>query len=339
MVPLRKAACIGGGVIGAGWAARLLLNGVDVTVSDPDPEAERKVGEVLANAERVFDRLTPAPKPPAGALSFAASIGDAVAGAELIVESVPERLEAKRAVYAEIEAAAAPGTIIASSTSGILPSELQAGLAHPERLLVAHPFNPVYLLPLVELVAGRQTAPETIERARMIYQGLGMRPLVVRKEIEAFVADRLLEAVWREALWLIHDGVATTEEVDDAIRFGFGLRWAQMGLFETYRIAGGEAGMRHFLAQFGPCLQWPWSKLTEVPALTDDLVETIASQSDEQSGDRSIRELERLRDDNLVAILRALKDGDGGAGWGAGRVLRDFEAALRERAAERKGGA
>ena len=212
-------------------------------------------------------------------------------------------------------------------------------MRHPERLLVAHPLNPVYLLPLVELVGGRETAPETLTRAEAVYAGLGMRPLVVRKEIEAFVADRLLEAVWREALWLIHDGVATTGEVDDAIRFGFGLRWAQMGLFETYRIAGGEAGMRHFLAQFGPCLKWPWSKLTEVPDLTGALVDRIAAQSDAQSGDRSIRELERLRDDNLVAILRALRDGDGGAGWGAGRLLRDYETALQGRAETKEGGA
>ncbi|MDJ0935517.1 MAG: carnitine 3-dehydrogenase [Kiloniellales bacterium] len=328
MTPLRKAACIGGGVIGAGWVARLLLNGIDVTVGDPDPQAERKVGEVLANAERALDRLTPAPKPPAGRLGFATSIGDAVAEAELIVESVPERPEVKRAVYIEIEAAAPPEAIIASSTSGILPSELQAGLQHPDRLLVAHPFNPVYLLPLVELVAGRQTAPETVERARTIYRDLGMHPLVIRKEIEAFVADRLLEAVWRECLWLVKDGIATTEEIDDAIRFGFGLRWAQMGIFETYRVAGGEAGMKHFIAQFGPCLKWPWTKLTDVPELTEALVETIAAQSDAQSGRHSIRELERTRDDNLVAILQALKGQD----WGAGKTLADYERRLHEAA-------
>ena len=339
MTALTRAACIGAGVIGAGWAARLRLNGVDVVVADPDPEAPRKVAAVLDNAERAMAKLTSAALPAPGRVDFTGSPAEAAEGADLIVESVPERLEAKRAAYAEVEAAAAPEAIIASSTSGILPSELQAGMRHPERLLVAHPFNPVYLLPLVELVGGRQTAPETLARAEAIYAGLGMRPLRVRKEIEAFVADRLLEAVWREALWLIHDGVATTGEVDDAIRFGFGLRWAQMGLFETYRIAGGEAGMRHFLAQFGPCLQWPWSKLTEVPELSEDLVETIAAQSDEQSGDYSVRELERLRDDNLVAILRALKDQDGGAGWGAGRLLRDYEATLRGPGDRREGGA
>ncbi|GGE87488.1 hypothetical protein GCM10007285_13880 [Stappia taiwanensis] len=141
-----------------------------------------------------------------------------------------------------------------------------------------------------------------------------MYPLQVRKEIDAHIADRLLEAVWREALWLVRDGVATTGEIDDAIRYGFGLRWAQMGLFETYRIAGGEAGMRHFLAQFGPCLAWPWSRLTDVPELTEDLVETIASQSDDQAVGVSIRELERTRDDNLVAMLQALKGQDAAAG-------------------------
>jgi carnitine 3-dehydrogenase len=151
-----------------------------------------------------------------------------------------------------------------------------------------------------------------------------MKPLKVRKEIDAHIADRFLEAVWREALWLVRDGIATTEEIDDAIRFGFGLRWAQMGLFETYRVAGGEAGMAHFIAQFGPCLKWPWTRLTDVPELTDELVDTISAQSDAQSGAYSIRELERIRDDNLVGILRALKARD----WGAGALLRAHDRRL-----------
>ena len=138
------------------------------------------------------------------------------------------------------------------------------------------------------------------------YPSLGMKPVVIRKEIEAFVGDRLLEALWREALWLIKDGICTVEELDDIIRYGFGLRWAQMGMFETYRVAGGEAGMRHFMAQFGPCLAWPWTKLTDVPEFDDALVDLIAGQSDEQSRPCSIRELERIRDDNLVAIMEAL---------------------------------
>jgi carnitine 3-dehydrogenase len=197
-------------------------------------------------------------------------------------------------------------------------------MAHPERFVVGHPFNPVYLLPLVEIVAGDHTSEDAVDRAMAFYASLAMKPLRVRKEIDGFVADRLLEALWREALWLVHDDVATVEEVDDAIRFGAGLRWAQMGTFLTYRIAGGEEGMRHFLAQFGPALEWPWTKLTDVPELTVGLIDKIAAQSDAQAGGSSVRELERLRDDNLIALLQALR----ARRYAAGAVLHEHEARL-----------
>ena len=145
---------------------------------------------------------------------------------------------------------------------------------------MAHPFNPVYLLPLIELVKSPKNGPQIVDKASDIIGSLGMYALRVRAEIDAHIADRFLEAVWREALWLVKGGIATTSEIDDAIRLGFGLRWAQMGLFETYRIAGGEAGMAHFIEQFGPALEWPWTKLMDVPELTDDLIKTIADQSD-----------------------------------------------------------
>jgi len=319
-----NAAVIGGGVIGAGWVARLLHNGVNVAVFDPAADAKQKIDAVLANAALAANKLSDAPPRTPGRLNYCDTIEQAVVDVELIVEAVPERLELKQSVYSQIETAAAKDALIASSTSGILPTRLQEKMAHPERLLVAHPFNPVYLLPLVELVGGEQTSMQTIERAKEIYKYLGMHPLHVRKEIEAFIADRLLEAVWREALWLVKDEVATTEEIDDAIRYGFGLRWAQMGMFETYRIAGGEKGMRHFIAQFGPCLKWPWTKLMDVPELDEELTEKIASQSDEQSGQYSIRELERIRDENLVGILRVLEKNN----WGAGKTLKDYEAKL-----------
>ena len=325
---IHKAAIIGGGVIGAGWIARLIENGIDVTVYDPAEDAEQKVDAGLHNSRRAFGKLLSAPRRAEGSVSFCDSIAEAVNGAELIVESVPERLDIKQKVYAEIEAAASPDAIIASSTSGIMPSDLQAEMKHPERLLVAHPFNPVYLLPLVELVGGAKTSAETIERAREIYTALGMKPLHVKKEIEAFIADRLLEAIWRESLWLVKDGIATTQDIDDAVRYGFGLRYAQMGVFDVYRVAGGEAGMRHFMAQFGPCLKWPWTKLTDVPEFNDELVDLIAGQSDAQSGHLDIREMERIRDDNLVAILHALKSND----WGAGQVLARYEARLTDAA-------
>ncbi|MBP1852390.1 carnitine 3-dehydrogenase [Rhizobium halophytocola] len=328
MTTITKAACIGGGVIGGAWAARFVLAGIDVAMYDPHPEAQRIVGEVLANAERAYAMLTMAPLPPRGTLRFAPSVEDAVQDVDWIQESVPERLDLKRGVLNEIDAHAKPDALIGSSTSGLLPSDLQRDMAHPDRLFVAHPYNPVYLLPLVELVGGNQTSKETIERAKAAYAEIGMEGVVINKEIEAFVGDRLLEALWREALWLVHDDICDTETLDNVIRYSFGMRWAQMGLFETYRIAGGEAGMRHFLGQFGPCLQWPWTKLTDVVDLDEALVEKIGAQSDAQSGMHGIRELERIRDENLVGIMQVLKGANGGKGWGAGKLLADFEARL-----------
>ncbi len=320
----RIAAVVGGGVIGGGWAARFLLMGWDVRVFDPDPEADRKLREVLANARRSLPGLYEVALPAEGALSLHPTIAEAVLGAEWVCEAVPERLEVKHRVYAEIQASA-PAAIVGSSTSGFKPSELQQGAALPGQILVTHPFNPVYLLPLAELVPSPANPASVVAAAQAVLTGIGMYPLHIKAEIDAHIADRFLEAVWREALWLIKDGIATTEEIDNAIRYGFGIRWAQMGLFETYRVAGGEAGMRHFIAQFGPCLKWPWTKLMDVPDLTDELIEAVASQSDAQSGMHSIRELERIRDNNLVAMMRALKGQD----WGAGALLNAQDRSLR----------
>ncbi|MEM0946637.1 MAG: carnitine 3-dehydrogenase [Pseudomonadota bacterium] len=318
-----KAAIVGGGVIGAGWAARFLLNGWDVAVADPDPEAPRKIGEVLDGARRALPMLYDRSLPGEGNLTVSDDLEAAVRDADWIQESVPERLEIKHAVRDRIEAAASPDALIASSTSGFKPSELRQGAARPDRILVAHPFQPVYLLPLVELVGDGPNDPACV-RAATVLDGIGMYPLTVRGEIDAHIADRLLEAVWREALWLVKDDIATTEEIDEAIRMGFGLRWAQMGLFETYRIGGGEAGMAHFLAQFGPALKWPWTKLMDVPELDEALVAKIAAQSDTQAAGLGLRDLERLRDNNLVAILRALK----AEGAAAGRVMAAHDARL-----------
>jgi carnitine 3-dehydrogenase len=329
MQQIKQAAVVGGGVIGAGWVARLIENGIPVRIYDPDPTAPQKIEAVLANSRHAYSKLTMAPRRTEARFEFAPDLASAVKDADWIVEAVPERLDLKQKIYREIEDAAPHHAIIASSTSGILPTDLQANLQHPERLLVAHPFNPVYLLPLVELVGGKSTSNETIQHALAFYRSIGMHPLHIKKEIEAFIADRLLEAVWRESLWLVSDGIATTQDVDDAIRYGFGLRWAQMGLFETYRIAGGEAGMRHFMEQFGPCLTWPWTKLTDVPEFNEQLVDLIAGQSDQQSGHYSIRELERIRDNNLIAILQALKAYD----WGAGKALAAYEKAQYDAAA------
>ena len=322
---VKTAAIIGGGVIGGGWAARFLLNGWDVRVFDPDPEAERKIGEVLGNARHALPMLYDVALPAEGALSFHNTMSEAVAGASWIQESVPERLALKRKVYQTLQEHCDAGAIIGSSTSGFKPSELQGCATRPEQIVVTHPFNPVYLLPLIELVTTEKNSADLVARASETLAALGLYPLHVKKEIDAHIADRFLEAVWREALWLVKDGIATTEEIDNAIRFGFGLRWGQMGLFETYRIAGGEAGMKHFIDQFGPCLQWPWTKLMDVPELTDELAQMIADQSDAQSGDLSIRELERKRDNNLIAMMRALRQ----QGNAAGRLINEHQVTFR----------
>lgn len=336
MTIIGKAACVGGGVIGAGWVARLLLNGIDVSIFDPDPEASRKVGEVMKGARRAYKQMLPDGLPKEGKLTFAKSIAEAVKDADFIQESVPERLDLKHKVLAEIDAHAPANALVGSSTSGIKPSDMQTAMKHPERLVVGHPFNPVYLLPIVEIVGGKDTLPEAIEMAREYYAAIGMKPVVIRKEIEAFVGDRLLEAAWREALWLIKDGICSVEELDDIMRYGFGLRWAQMGMFQVYRVAGGEAGMRHFMAQFGPCLSWPWTKLMDVPEFNDELVDLIATQSDEQSDKWSIRELEKIRDDNLVAIMEALSKQNKGKGWGAGELHNSYVKQLTKLAAKPK---
>ena len=318
---------LGGGVIGGGWAARFVLNGVDVKLYDVDPEAPRKMNEILTNARRAYSRMLMAPLPREGTITYVSSPEEAVTGVDFVQESAPERLQLKQELLARASKAAPAHVVFGSSTSGLLPTELQRDMTHPERFVVGHPFNPVYLMPLVEICGGNLTSDATKERARAVYDFIGMHPLMLNKEIDGFVADRLMEALWREALWLVNDGIATAEEIDDAMRFGPGLRWSFMGTFLIYRIAGGEAGMRHFMAQFGPALKWPWTKLMDVPELDDVLLDKIVSQSDAQAGSATIRELEALRDDCLVSVLQALRSHD----YAGGKTLKQFEQALLDR--------
>lgn len=304
---IRTFAALGSGVIGSGWVARALAHGLDVVAWDPAPGAEAVLRARIANAWPALEKQGLAPGASQARLRFVDTVEECVRDADFIQESAPERLELKLALHAQISAAARPDVIIGSSTSGLLPSEFYADAQHPERCVVGHPFNPVYLLPLVEVVGGEKTAPEAVQAAIEVYSALGMRPLHVRKEVPGFIADRLLEALWREALHLVNDGVASTGEIDDAIRFGAGLRWSFMGTFLTYTLAGGNAGMRHFMAQFGPALQLPWTYLP-APELTETLIDRVVEGTAVQQGERSIAELERYRDDCLLAVLAAIKD-------------------------------
>ncbi|MGY3079484.1 3-hydroxyacyl-CoA dehydrogenase [Bradyrhizobium sp. LM6.10] len=326
--PPRAVGLLGGGVIGGGWAARFMLNGVDVRLYGPSAGALERVEKILLKARRAYRRLTQVPLPPEGSLTVVESVADAVRDVELVQESAPERLDLKQPLLAAASRAAAPDTLICSSSSGLAPSLLQAQMNHPERLLVAHPFNPAYLMPLVELCAGQHTRPETLARAAAIYRSVGMHPLVVRKEVDGFIANRLQEAMWREALWLVHDGVATVQEVDDAVRYSFGLRRAILGPF---RIGGGAVGMRRYMEQWGPMLKCPWTKLTDVPELTDAFLDRLAEQSELQASVENLTfpELEEKRDDCLVSVLQALRT----QRYGAGETLARWEQVLRKRTA------
>ncbi len=299
--PVERVAVVGAGVIGSGWAARFLGAGLDVRAWDPGPGAADKARASIDAAWRAMSRRGLAPGANLERLVFFDSVEACVAEADFVQENAPEREALKQDLLARTDAAN-PTAIIASSTSGLLPTVLSAKMQRPERMLVGHPFNPVYLLPLVELVGGEKTDATTIDAAAAFYKSVGMRPLPLSREIEGFVADRLMEALWREALWLVNDDVATTEEIDAAVTYGCGLRWALMGTFLTFHLAGGEGGMRHMLHQFGPALKLPWTKLA-APELTDDLIDKVAGGCEVQAAGRSIRELEARRDDFLVELL------------------------------------
>ncbi|WP_439647409.1 3-hydroxyacyl-CoA dehydrogenase NAD-binding domain-containing protein [Aquibacillus saliphilus] len=304
---MKRVAVIGTGVIGNGWIARFLGQGYDVIAFDPAEGAEERTRQVVKNVWSSIEQLGLKKGASQNRLTFVQTIEEAVADADLIQENVPERLDVKKSVLTSIDQYAKPEAIIGSSTSGIMASTLQEGLTYPGRVIVAHPFNPVYILPLVELVGGKATDASVMERAKSYYQSIQMKPLVINKEIEGHVADRLMEALWREALHLVNDGVATTEEIDAAIIYGAGLRWAQMGPFLTFHLAGGDQGMRHMLEQFGPALKLPWTKL-EAPELTEDLKEKVIEGCESHAGDASISELESKRNEFLVKLLDLVED-------------------------------
>jgi carnitine 3-dehydrogenase len=299
---MQQVAIVGSGVIGAGWAARFLGAGLEVFAFDPALGSEEKLRTAIAHAWPSMIQRGIAPDASPRRLRFAPTLADCVREAQFIQENAPEREELKQKLLAEIDSVARPEAIIASSTSGLLPTTLQKWCAAPHRVLVGHPFNPVYLLPLVEVVAGEKTSVKTVSETLDFYRSIGMRPLHVRTEIEGFIADRLMEALWREALWLVHDGVATTEEIDAAVVYGCGLRWSLMGTFLTFHLAGGDAGMRHMLEQFGPALRLPWTRLI-APQLTDELIDCVVTGCEHQAAGRDVKTLERRRDHFLIELL------------------------------------
>jgi 3-hydroxyacyl-CoA dehydrogenase len=303
---IRRVAVVGTGTIGMSWAATFLSRGLAVSATDPAPEAETRLRQFVDAAWPVLARLAPiAATPPHQLLSFCADLETAVAGADFVQENAPEREAIKEQLLTRIDAVLPPEIVIASSSSGLLMSRLQAACRHPERCVIGHPFNPPHLIPLVEVVAGAQTAPETVERAMAFYASIGKRPIHIRREVKGHVANRLQAALWREAVHLAAAGVASVADIDTAISEGPGLRWALMGPHLTFHLAGGTGGMAHFLDQLGPPLEGWWDDLGS-PHLTPDVRAALTEGVEAETGARDIAALAAERDQFLVDLL-ALK--------------------------------
>lgn len=312
MAAITTVGIAGAGVIGAGWAARMLANGLDVIAYDPQPAAEQAL---RAKVERAFPSIRQllGDLGERGQLTFTTCLEKMAKAADFIQEAAPEREELKIDLFARIDAAAGVDTIIASSSSGFLPSRLQSACAHPERVIIGHPFHPVYLLPLVETVAGDKTSHDVMDRADKFYRSIAMFPLRLKKEIDGYICDRLQEALWREALNVLDKGIGTTEDIDRAIVYSAGLRWAIMGSFLHYHTAGGDGGMAAFMAQFDPSLELPWTAL-KFPAWSDELSDKLIGGCEAQARGRSIAEWETKRNEVLVDIMKVLQKHDIGVG-------------------------
>ncbi|WIX99728.1 3-hydroxyacyl-CoA dehydrogenase NAD-binding domain-containing protein [Amycolatopsis mongoliensis] len=298
-------ACVGAGVIGGGWVAHFLARGFHVRAWDPAPDAEAKLRRLVDAAWPALTSLGLADGASRDNLVVTATLAEAVADAVFVQESAPEDLPLKQKLLAEIDAATPPGIVIASSTSGYGMTEMQADAATPERLVVGHPFNPPYLIPLVEVVGGERTGAWAAERAADFYRRVGKTVITMDREVPGFIANRLQEALWREALHMVANGEATVEQIDTAITAGPGLRWPVQGPMLTFHLAGGEGGMAHMLDHFGPSLKAPWTRL-EAPELTPGLRDAVVAGCDDEAGDRTIADLIAERDRAIIAVQRAV---------------------------------
>ena len=299
-------AVIGTGVIGTGWIIRFLFNKKKVKVFDPSKKQKKFLLNEIKRTSKTLERFYAKKINLEKQLFFCNSVQEAVKNVVLIQENAPENEKLKTKVIKDISLSAPKSAIIASSSSGLLPSKIQAQAKNPERVLIAHPFNPVYLLPLVELVPGKKTTKANILKANRFYSKIGMKTLTLKKELPGYLSDRLQESMWRESLHIINEGYASTKDLDDAIIYGPGLRWSLMGTFLTFHLAGGESGMKHMLEQFGPALKLPWTKL-KAPKLTDNLKKKIIQGTKIQSKNKSIENLSNLRDNFLIDLQKLLK--------------------------------
>jgi 3-hydroxyacyl-CoA dehydrogenase len=301
--PIRRIAIIGTGVIGASWTALFLAKGLEVVATDVAPDAETSLRRFVKAAWPALERLGLAPGASQSRLTFTRDLPTAVAGADLVQENGPERIDFKKKLYGQLDELLPPDVIIASSSSGLTMSEIQSGAAsHPERCVIAHPFNPPHLIPLVEIVGGAKTSEATIRRAAEFYTSIGQRTVRLNKEMPGHVANRLQAALAREVYYLVSEGVVSAADVDTALCWGPGLRWGVMGNMMLNHLGGGPGGIEHFFQQFaGPMTAW-WKTLGS-PVLTPEVQKTLTDSVYAEVGSRSIAELEAQRDEVLLGLL------------------------------------
>jgi 3-hydroxyacyl-CoA dehydrogenase len=300
---IRNIAIVGTGVIGASWAALYLARGFNVTATDPAPNAEDNLRKFIDAAWKDLAVIGLSPNASREHLQFTTDMKKAVADADLVQENGPERQDFKIKLFADMDAATPEGSIIASSSSGLTMSVMQSACKHPERCVTGHPFNPPHVIPLVEVVAGAKTSPETVERALSFYASIGKKPIHVRKEVVGHVANRLQAALYREVVYLIEQGVLDVADSDVAVCWGPGLRWGVMGPNLLFHLGGGQGGIQHFMGQFtGPLATW-WKDLGKITDFSPEVKQTIIDGVLKEANGRSIEELERERDTMLLELL------------------------------------
>ena len=301
MPSIKKVAVIGTGVIGAGWIIRCLAHNKIVYAFDKDPKLKNSLIKEIKRTWPFVKKLFKKNKLNLKNFYYFTSLEKTLKEADFIQECATENYVLKTKLMSTIGNYAKPNAIISSSSSGLLPTRIYSKCKNPQRSIIGHPFNPVYLLPAVEIVPGKKTSTKYLNKAKIFYKSISMNPIMVKKELPGYLSDRLQEALWREGLHIINEGYATTEDLDRAIEDGPGLRWSLMGTFLTFHLAGGKAGMKHMLEQFGPALKLPWTKL-KAPKLTKNLSSRIISGTKNQSKGKSVSMISNIRDEYLVEL-------------------------------------
>jgi 3-hydroxyacyl-CoA dehydrogenase len=301
--PVHRVAIVGTGVIGASWAAQYLARGFDVVATDPAPNAEANLRKYVDDAWEQLTSIGLSTGASRERLSFIPDMRDALANADFVQENAPERPEFKMKLFADIDDATPPDSIIASSSSGITPSVLQSKAKRPERILIGHPFNPPHIIPLVEVVGGAQTSPEAVKQAIAFYASIGKKPILLHKELPGHVGNRLQMALYREVMYLIEQGVLSVADADDAVSYGPGLRWGVMGPSLQWHLGGGPGGIKHFMEHLmGPMGET--FKLLGSPNITPDLKQKIAEGVLKEAGNRSVEQLAQEENRALIGLLR-----------------------------------